>query len=258
MDKQTSKQLAVAWLAIYESAEADQWELASIAFNAVEVEGDKPAAFAALVGVTVATVWKYRKAFTFRAGIDPIKVDSLTFSDAYVLGQMTDQGAAAVMAVAAGTGGTVSSAAARTTEVQTVRAYLNDNPELVQEVLTDEGTRAAVNQAAFKAATEQLTEKHRGDDAAKRDRVKARKDTIQTANRRLEVDRAMVALMHLERSLSMGLGRIASDLKANYSDELFTADKEAAALELLDQMAAAIDTSRKDITALRIIGAVTF
>lgn len=251
----TTQQLADAWLALYESAEANQWQMAEQCHLAIEVEGDKPAAFSGLISKSTSYVLKHRTAYTWHLQNPDSTLD---YGDALVVANSSDENAAALMVVAEANAVGLSHARKNMAEVEMVRTYLADNPEQVQEVLKDESTRAAVNQAAFKAATESLTEKHRGDESAKRDRVKARKDDIRTANKRLEIDKAMVNLMHLERTLVTGLGRIVSDLESNYSTQLFTADKEAAALELMDQMAEAISTQRAKVLGLRTAEAVTY
>jgi len=142
IDQTSTGDLVRAFVALFDRADNDQWELAHIAHAATKRSRNSVSDFAEMVGKPPDVIAKYRIAYGWR------RRNLHDHGDA----RFTD---AAALVVAAGIDDVdleTATKAHHEKAIAAVRDLINENPDLMIEVMKDDETRAAIISQAFEAA----------------------------------------------------------------------------------------------------------
>lgn len=148
IDQTSTGDLARAFVALFDRADDDQWELAHIAHAATKRSDTSVGDFAEMVGKAPDTIAKYRIAYGWR------RRNLHDHGDARFID-------AAALVVAAGIDDVdleTATNAHREKAIAAVRGLINENPDLMIEVMKDDETRDAIISQAFEAAQDGIVD----------------------------------------------------------------------------------------------------
>ena len=199
MTDQMIKHLAARFKKLFDKGEDVQWELAEIAYQAVDIEGGSLKAFAGLVDRPVSTIKSYRKAWMYREEGHR----DVPFADALLLGNVTPEQAAAIQLVADDNSTSMHTAKSKTEQVSYYRdIFQHADRDVLKEALKDQDSRSRLRELSVETVM---------DDAPARPKTPTGTSTpaptkapsVEEQSAKIKLQRAMNEMMHANRATQM-------------------------------------------------------